>query len=106
MKQLSEHISEALKINSKSKVNHYEKFTNLMIKQLKDYGSEEWASISEPWRDQDITRNDLEKFARRILNYHSSSLFSDSYNRLHNYVDDHIEDEELEKILTEIINDN
>jgi len=106
MKQLIEHIYEALKINSKSKVNKYNKLTDRMISQLNQYGNEEYSDMisNTPFIDPDFTRDDFEKLVKKILGYHSSGLESELYDRLHDYIDHHTEDKELEDVLTEIMN--
>lgn len=98
MKKINNFIQEKLKINSKSKVNQKEEFTTIQRSEFKRFAHEELIIPKG-----EIDRKWYENFVRRILNNHSSNIDEKIYDRLHDYIDKHEEDEEIERYLRMVI---
>ena len=98
MNKLQDYILEKLKINSKSKVNQKEEFTTTQQSEFKRFAHEELIIPKG-----EIDREWYENFVKRILNNHSSNIDEKIYNRLHDYIDNHEEDEEIERYLRMVI---
>jgi uncharacterized membrane protein YheB (UPF0754 family) len=98
MEKINNFINEKLKVNSKTIVNHKPMLTVNQKKEL-----ERWAFLElEPWAPKNLDREYFEDFVKRILNNHSSSIDSYLYDRLHDYLDRHEEDEHIEKCLKNV----
>ena len=98
MKTLKGIIQEKLKVNSKTIVNHKPILT---INQKKELERLAFLEL-EPWAPKNLDREYFEDFIKRILNNHSSSIDGDLYDRLHDYLDRHEEDEHIERCLKNI----
>lgn len=98
MKELKEILLEKLKIGSKSRVDQKEEFTTIQRSEFKRFAHEELIIPKG-----EIDREWYENFVRRILNNHSSNIDEKIYNRLHDYIDNHEEDEEIERYLRMVI---
>lgn len=98
MEKINNFINEKLKVNSKTIVNHKPMLTVNQKKEL-----ERWAFLElEPWAPKNLDREYFEDFVKRILNNHSSSIDSYLYDRLHDYLDRHEEDEHIERCLKNV----
>lgn len=98
MKKINNFINEKLKVNSKTIVNHKPMLTINQKKEL-----ERWAFLElEPWAPKKLDREYFENFVKRILDNHSSNINSDLYDRLHDYLDRHEEDEHIESCLKNV----
>lgn len=91
---------EKLKINSKTKINQYEKLTTSQQDQLKKLAFLE----IDPWIPKIIDREYFEGFVEKILKSHSNEIDDDLYHRLHDYINNHIEDTDIEKCLMTVMN--
>ena len=98
MEKINNFINEKSKVNSKTIVNHKPMLTINQKKEL-----ERWAFLElEPWAPKNLDREYFEEFVKRILNNHSSSIDSYLYDRLHDYLDRHEEDEHIERCLKNV----
>ena len=98
MKKINNFINEKLKVNSKTIVNHKPMLTVDQKKEL-----EKWAFMElEPWGHKKLDREYFEDFIKRILWCHSLKMNGDLYDRLHDYLDRHEEDEHIERCLKNV----
>lgn len=99
MKKINNFINEKLKVNSKTIVNHKSMLTVNQKKELEKLAFMEL----EPWAPKKLDREYFEDFIKRILCSHSLKMTDDLYDRLHDYLDRHEEDEHIERCLKNVI---